>query len=404
MKILNERAFQIYHVSPEYRRFDQKFNMTRRHLWDLFEFGDKYRVQTRLDRLKKLAPGYGLQDWALHQAGESTHKIARTDMNVPNRGHSSWSGSYAGLPPGLERMVEDPARMSQRIKRVARLYGADLVGMTKLDRRWVYSRWFDEETKESYPILFSDETGQPSPVPSVREDRTQIIPKEMEYAIVMGLGMNQEGMGAAPALTEMATTYIAYAKLGFLSFIVAEFIRGLGYNAIPMINDTALSIPLAIDAGLGQAGRHGLLITPQFGPRCRICKVLTDLPLGANRPIDFGVTAFCGVCKKCADHCPGGAISKKARSHEAGSVSSNRGVLKWEFNAEKCRRYQTEATGTNCGICIRVCPYNKSRHWIHSAVRWSIDNLPVSNPFWVRVDDAFSYGKFRDPEKVFWGE
>lgn len=404
MKRLKERAYQIYQVSPEYKRFDQKFNMTRRHYWDLFEFGDKYRVKTRMERLEKRAPGYSLKDWALHQAGESTHKIANTDMNVPNRGHSSWSKASAGLPPGVERGDQDPRGLSRHIKTVARLFGADLVAITKIDRRWVYSRWFDEETKESYPILFSDETEQKVQTPTVREDRTQVIPKEMEYAIVMVLSMNQEGMAAAPTLTEMGTTYIAYAKLGFLTFTVAEFIRGLGYHALPMINDTALSVPLAIDAGLGQAGRHGLLITPQFGPRCRICKVLTDLPLETESPIDFGVTAFCEVCKKCADHCPGGAISKKARSHEPGSVSSNRGVLKWEFNAEKCRKFQTESTGTNCGVCIRVCPYNKSRHWIHSAVRWSIENLPVSNPLWVKMDDAFSYGKFRDPERFFWGQ
>ncbi len=402
MKILNERAFEIYKVQPGYKRFDHKFNMTRRHLWSLPEFADAHRVRTRIERIEKQAPGYGLVDWALQQAGESTHKIAGTDMNVPNRGHSSWSRSFAALPAGVERAAEDRPNITREIKRAARLLGADRVGVTRLDRRWVYSRWFDEETKDSYPVLFSDETDQAVEMPTVREDRAQIIPKEMAYVLVMVLEMNKEGMDAAPTLTEMATTFLAYSRLGSLSFAMAEWIRALGYRAIPMINDTALSVPLAVDAGLGQLGRLGLLITPEFGPRCRICKVLTDLPLETDSPIEFGVTSFCDSCRKCAERCPGGAISKGERTYEAGSISSNPGVLKWQFNAEKCRRFQTESTGTNCGICIRVCPYNKGGGPIHSTVRWCIEKVPSFNPFWVKADDLFSYGRFKDPEKFFW--
>lgn len=33
------------------------------------------------------------------------------------------------------------------------------------------------------------------------------------------------------------------------------------------MNDTALAIPYALKAGLGEYGRHGLVITPEFGPR-----------------------------------------------------------------------------------------------------------------------------------------
>jgi len=46
-----------------------------------------------------------------------------------------------------------------------------------------------------------------------------------------------------------------------------------------MCNDTALSIPLAIDAGLGELGRNGLLITAEYGYCIRLCKIFTNLPL-----------------------------------------------------------------------------------------------------------------------------
>jgi len=34
-----------------------------------------------------------------------------------------------------------------------------------------------------------------------------------------------------------------------------------------------------VDAGLGELGRNGLLVTPEFGSRVRLCKVFTELPL-----------------------------------------------------------------------------------------------------------------------------
>jgi len=66
--------------------------------------------------------------------------------------------------------------------------------------------------------------------------------------------------------------------MAFVATSLAEFIRLLGHDAIPAGNDMALSIPLAVDAGLGELGRNGLLITKEFGPRLRLCKVFTNLP------------------------------------------------------------------------------------------------------------------------------
>jgi hypothetical protein len=46
---------------------------------------------------------------------------------------------------------------------------------------------------------------------------------------------------------------------------------------------------LFLGAGLGQLARLGTLITPEFGPRVRLCKVLTDLPLKPTDPIVISV-------------------------------------------------------------------------------------------------------------------
>jgi len=79
-----------------------------------------------------------------------------------------------------------PERAGQLVRKAARQFGADDIGFCLLDRKWVYSHWFDEETKQDYPIKFSDEPGyEPYAVSSQLEDRTLVIPKELKYVIIL---------------------------------------------------------------------------------------------------------------------------------------------------------------------------------------------------------------------------
>ncbi|HCL25061.1 MAG TPA: reductive dehalogenase, partial [Dehalococcoidia bacterium] len=97
---------------------------------------------------------------------------------------------------------------------------------------------------------------------------------------------------------------------------LAEFIRALSYNAIPSSDRTALNIPLGIETGLGRLGRNAKLITQKYGPRCRIAKVIIDLPMETGKPKDFDVTEFCNACKKCARNCAVQAIPLGGRSYQ----------------------------------------------------------------------------------------
>lgn len=62
---------------------------------------------------------------------------------------------------------------------------------------------------------------------------------------------------------------------------------------------------LAVNCGLGEIGRHGGLITRDFGPMVRICAILTDAEI---EPDDIQRTKLCDGCAECARACPGGAI------------------------------------------------------------------------------------------------
>jgi len=245
------------------------------------------------------------------------------------------------LVPGQKYAVTDPAEMSRDVKRAAKFLGADLTGICRLDRRWVYSHAYShpwDGGTEHWPIE---------------------IPEEYEYAIVMAIEMDADGILTSPAAPAAAATGVGYSKMTFALTGVAEFIRNLGYEALQCGNDTALSIPLAIDAGLGELGRNGLLITPQYGPRVRLCKIFTDLPLNPDKPISFGVQEFCGKCRQCAKNCKPGAISNDEEpSFQPVCRSNNDGALKWYVNAELCYQFWCE-NGVDCSTCIAVCPYNK---------------------------------------------
>ncbi len=126
-----------------------------------------------------------------------------------------------------------------------------------------------------------------------------------------------------------------------------------------MGNDTALSIPLAIDAGLGQLGRNGLLITPEYGACVRLCKVFTDMPLVPDRPLDFGLTEFCRTCDKCSQACEAGAISTDPEpSFDVACPSNNSGIKRWAVNADRCYEFWAENTAA-CSNCIAACPFSK---------------------------------------------
>lgn len=175
---------------------------------------------------------------------------------------------------------------------------------------------------------------------------------------------------------------------------VAEFIRSLGYPAKAHIDGRYQVVcPLiARDAGLGEIGRMGLLMTPELGPRVRIAVVTTDVPLLTDsRNRDESVLYFCAHCKKCADTCPSRAISFDDRQEIDG-------VSRWQISQEKCYTYWCEA-GTDCGRCIKVCPYSHPDNFAHNLVRKSIRNSRLFARLAVKLDDFF-YGKKPPPGEL----
>lgn len=318
-------------------------------MWDPSWKGYRKMYDERvLERINEGKAGYSKIDYALAYASWIVHDAFK--------GAFAWEKIKLQRTPAasigidltkIKYEVGDPHKMSVYVKRAAKFFGASLVGICKLNRLWLY-------------------------------DGVEIDDK-FEYAIVIAIEMDADGIATSPSALAAAATGVGYSKMAFILACMGEFIRNLGYDAIQCGNDTALSIPLAIDAGLGELGRNGLLITPEYGPRVRLCKIFTDLPLEPDKPIEFGVKDFCRKCKLCAIHCEANAISMDDEpSFEAVCKSNNPGALKWYVDVEKCYLYWCE-NAIDCSTCIKVCPYNlrTARKTLSPEEFWKLDVIDV---------------------------
>ncbi|MCE7736610.1 MAG: reductive dehalogenase [Candidatus Heimdallarchaeota archaeon] len=273
--------------------------------------------------------------------------------------------------------IDDPSKMSKVIKQVAKSFGAAKVGVAKFNPNWIYTKDRNGEDIE--------------------------IPKDIQNVIVIAVEMDLEALQSSPAYPSAFATGNGYSRMAFIQSCLAEFIRNLGYKAIPAGNGVGLSVPMAIEAGLGQYGRHGLLITEEYGSNVRLCKVFTDMPLSNDRPIDLGALEFCRTCMKCAESCPSNSISTDKDPTWIGKTKSNNpGIYKWYVNVETCYEFWTK-NGNDCSNCIVACPFTKNKHWSHKIARVFIKRMPFLNRLWVKLDHLMGYGKQRKPEE-FWDE
>ena len=350
----------VKHITGEIPRFDEK--NTAYSMGDRLELPSQRQIIAKGSNRNEL--GYTPEDFALLWGARTIDYLVRRNLFTRDEPVNE-----------IKLPIDDIQLFTRKVKYVARWLGASLVGICELKQQWLYSHLGDHNAMLT-------EGGKPG-------DPVE-LPKNMKYVIVIAVEMEYEDIKKSPAVSN--STDLGYSEMAFVAASLATFIRKLGYHAIPSGNDTGLTIPMAVDAGLGELGRNGLLITEEFGPRIRLCKVFTEAPLVPDKPVDMGLRHFCEQCKKCAKHCPGGAIQKGETTDQPVNISSGRGVLKWPIDAHKCYRFWY-ANGAWCANCIRVCPWNKPNTLFHKFNRSIIMNAPWSHAFFVWIDDVFRYGK-----------
>ena len=252
-------------------------------------------------------------------------------------------------PPEGRLDATDKAWMSRLIKKVGLFFGAEMVKITKIDPRWVYQ-------------------GVHIPHP---------------YAIVIVVSHVRSLLNTAPSYFSWLSTADTYTRLKFITTQLADFIRGMGYDAAYREtlaqNAELLMVPLAIDAGVGEFSRNGRVLSPEFGTNMRLKAVTTDLPLEVDKPVSFGVHEFCMTCENCAIYCPPQAIAYGPPTDQPIDFYNNPGYRKWYVHAEKCLTFwaMNRKKWMSCGgRCLAVCPWNKEINALHNTARWAAIQSP----------------------------
>ena len=324
------------------------------------EFESYYRMrpQNRLgDDHTRALPGLLSPDAQLAEPLSFAAAEASFDLTDAVRHHVD--GEIA-----IERLERSAEQWTSSLKDLAQSYGAIDVGVTELRPYHVYSH-------------VGRGTG----------DYGEAVNLDHRWALAFSVEMDHRRISkapAAPVVEESARQYVEGAKI---ALILASWIRRLGYPARAHIdgNYRVIAPLVARDAGLGEIGRMGLLMTPMLGPRVRLGVVTTDLPLIADKPgDDISVIDFCNICRKCATNCPVAAIPFDERT----PVDDG---LRWAIDSETCFRYWN-VVGTDCATCVRVCPYSHPDNLAHNMVRWAIARSASARRALLWFDDLF-YGK-----------
>ena len=269
--------------------------------------------------------------------------------------------------------TDDPGNNAKAIKAALYYMGSDMVGICEIpDYAWY-----------SHDI-----------------DGTEVVPYH-KNAISILIDQGYETMEGASGddWISGAQSMRAYFRAQVVACVVATHIRSLGYSARvhSVLDQDVLHIPLILNSGLGELSRIGeLVLNPFVGPRFKSGIITTDMPLQADKPIDFGLQDFCGKCNKCARECPCTAIP-------FGDKIMFNGYEMWKPDTEKCARYRiTNSAGSLCGRCMKTCPYNIEGVLAEKPFLWAAMNLPFARKWIAKLDDKVGNGTINPVKKWWW--
>lgn len=225
--------------------------------------------------------------------------------------------------PKPEKVKVNKKIITKKIKGFAKQYGAKLVGITELKDYHYYTHRGRHE-----------------------ENYGEEITNHHKYGIVFAVEMDKDMINRGPMIAEVIETSKCYVDASIVGMVLSYYIRNLGYEARNHMDSNYLLMPVRVakDAGLGQIGRNTILTTKEYGSRIRLGVVTTDLELDVDEQIDFGLDDFCKLCNKCAHFCPSQSLSNKP-DKDSWVIEQESCYIKWLY------------MGTDCGICISVCPF-----------------------------------------------
>jgi epoxyqueuosine reductase len=204
--------------------------------------------------------------------------------------------------------VQYDRQLTELIHEQARALGADLVGIANVER---YA---------AAPALLSPQGHLPA-----ARSLVVVALAHPDAAVEMGGRPSPHHLGPYEVQNTMNT------RNEHIVWVLAGLLEERGWRAIPMpatniwrfrpykevqrpfVPDIS-NIHAGAAAGLGEIGWSGLLLTPEFGPRQRLCTLITDAPLEPT-PVYQG-EPLCDRCLMCARHCPTQAFDQEVKGEQ----------------------------------------------------------------------------------------
>ena len=224
-----------------------------------------------------------------------------------------------------KRVDVDAAEITDRLKKMLKYLGAKDVGITPMEDEYYYSH------RGRHPENYGEK-----------------VEENYAYAIAYSVEMDEDMINRAPNFEEVIAVTKGYMDAAVIGIWGSEYIRNLGYEARGHVDGNYLvCAPLIGEAaGLGELGRHGLLVSEEQGSRIRLGVITTNLPLLPDKSRKFGMDELCDECGICSENCPGKAIP------------IDKSGDRWQIDQEACYGIWRRV-GTDCGVCLSSCPVSQ---------------------------------------------
>lgn len=186
-----------FHLSEGFRRFSQKDDVFSRSFWDPEVRSAKtesfYKSYRRPLEEWRHVDGYHQKDFALRNAGWHVADFFAERLEDTEDRREGFLDYLTAHREGAgdRREVPSPEEMAAEVKKAATLFGADLVGITYYDERWVYRHRYSQATEEEVPMD---------------------LPEGLSSVIVVAHEMDHDLLRTVPSALSRTATGVGYSK------------------------------------------------------------------------------------------------------------------------------------------------------------------------------------------------
>jgi epoxyqueuosine reductase len=244
--------------------------------------------------------------------------------------------------------------VEEKIKEKALSLGFDLVGITSADeidgtQKDQFNNWLQNGFNGQMEFLARNVDNRFKPS-SILPDVKSVICTAINYKIEPQLTEKESLQIASYALYPDYHTFIK-EKLSAL----VDFLKSIYKNVMYKICVDSSAIAeksIAMRAGIGFIGKNRLITNQKLGSFLLLGEIITNLKLEPDKPIE---KQHCGVCKKCIEACPTGALRENgfdARNCISYLTIEHKSEIDEDLKSKIGRRL------FGCEECLKACPYN----------------------------------------------